>query len=104
MLLLGVIAVAAAEKTVVAEPFDALALAQGVALGGGVAAYLMGDVLFRRSLAIGAGGTRAVAAALALATIPLALVAAVLQAAALVVMLAAVFVAEARAVRAPVPA
>jgi low temperature requirement protein LtrA len=102
VLLLGVIAVAAAEKTVVAQPLDGLGLAEAVALGGGVAVYLVGDVLFRRSLAIGAGGRRAVAALVALATIPLALVLAVLQLAGLVVVLAAMFVAEARAVREPV--
>jgi low temperature requirement protein LtrA len=104
VLLLGVIAVAAAEKTVIARPFDALELAQGVALGGGVAAYLLGDVLFRHSLAIGAAGWRAVAAVLAVATIPLALVAAVLQLTVLVAVLAAVFAAEARSVGEPVPA
>jgi low temperature requirement protein LtrA len=102
VLLLGVIAVAAAEKTVVAQPLDGLALAQAVALGGGVAVYLVGDVLFRRSLAIGSGGRRVVAALVALATVPLALALAVLQLAGLVVVLAAMFVAEARAVREPV--
>jgi low temperature requirement protein LtrA len=102
VLLLGVIAVAAAEKTVVAQPLDSLALAPAVALGGGVAVYLLGDVLFRRSLAIGGGGWRAVAVPAALATIPVALALAVLQLAALVAVLAAVFVAEARAVREPV--
>jgi hypothetical protein len=59
-------------------------------------------VLFRRSLAIGGGGWRAVAVPAALATIPVALALAVLQLAALVAVLAAVFVAEARAVREPV--
>jgi low temperature requirement protein LtrA len=104
VLLLGVIGVAAAEKTVVAQPLDGLALAPAVALGGGVAVYLLGDVLFRRSLAIGAGGWRALAALAALVTIPAALALAVLQLAALVAVLAAMFVAEAHAVRDPVVA
>jgi low temperature requirement protein LtrA len=89
VLLLGVIAIAAAEKTVVAHPLDALDIAPAVALGGGVAVFLAGDALFRRSLAIGPGGARAGAAVLALVTIPLALAVAVLQLVALVAVLAA---------------
>ena len=95
VLLLGVIAIAAAEKTVVAHPLDALDLAPAVALGGGVAVFLAGDALFRRSLAIGPGGLRAGAAVLALVTIPLALAVAVLQLVALVAVLAALFAIEA---------
>jgi low temperature requirement protein LtrA len=95
VLLLGVIGIAAAEKTVVADPFDGLALAPAVALGGGVAVFLAGEALFRRSLAIGPGGRRAVAAVLALVTIPLALVAAVLQLVALVGVLVGLFAVEA---------
>jgi hypothetical protein len=53
-------------------------------------------VLFRRSLAIGDGAWRAAAAVLALATIPLALAAAVLQLGTLVVLLVGLLVAEAR--------
>jgi len=95
VLLLGVIAIAAAEKTVIAHPLDGLAVAPAVALGGGVAVFLAGDALFRRSLAIGPGGRRAAAAALALVTIPLALVAAVLQLVVLVGVLAGLFAVEA---------
>jgi low temperature requirement protein LtrA len=95
VLLLGVIAIAAAEKTVVAHPLDALDVAPAVALGGGVAVFLAGDALFRRSLAIGPGGRRAGAAVVALVTIPLALAVAVLQLVALVAVLAALFAVEA---------
>ena len=52
--------------------------------------------MFRRSLAIGPGAWRAVAAVLALATIPLGRAAAVLQLIALVLMLTTVLAAEAR--------
>ena len=85
LLLLGIVAMAAAEKSVVAHPGDGLELRTALALGGGAAVYLLGDVLFRRSLDIGRGHAGAPrAAVLALATIPLALAAAVLQLAALV--------------------
>src|SRR3954451_16661607 len=96
LLLLGIVAIAAAEKTAVAHPGDALDAATAVALGGGAAVYLAGDVLFGRSLAIGDGAWRAAAAVLALATIPLALAAAVLQLGTLVVLLVGLLVAEAR--------
>jgi low temperature requirement protein LtrA len=95
VLLLGVIAVAAAEKTVIAHPLHGLAAAPAVALSGGVAVFLVGDVLFRRSLAIGRVAPRAVAAVLALVTIPLALAVAVVQLAALVSVLGALFAVEA---------
>jgi low temperature requirement protein LtrA len=94
VLLVGVIAIAAAEKTVVSHPLDGLEAAQAIALGGGVAVFLAGEALFRRSLAIGPIGGRAAVAVLALATIPLALVAAVLQLGALVAVLAAMFAIE----------
>jgi low temperature requirement protein LtrA len=96
LLLLGIIAMAAAEETVIAHPGEALELAQGIALGGGAAVFLLGDVLFRRSLVIAPGSRRAAAGVLAVATIPLALAAAVLQLAALVLLLAAMLAAEAR--------
>jgi low temperature requirement protein LtrA len=94
VLLLGVIAIAAAEKTVIAHPLDGLAAPPAVALGAGVAVFLVGDVLFRRSLAIGPVGRRAAAALLALVTIPLALTVAVLQLTALVALLTATFAVE----------
>jgi low temperature requirement protein LtrA len=93
-ILLGVIAIAAAEKTAVAHPFDALATRQAIALGGGMAVFLAGDVLFRRTLAIGRGRARAVAVALAAMTVPLGLVAAVVQLGALVAMLVAALASE----------
>jgi low temperature requirement protein LtrA len=96
LLLLGIVAMAAAQESVIAHPGDALELATGIALGGGAAVFLLGEAMFRRSLAIGPGAWRAVAAALALATIPLGRAAAVLQLIGLVLVLAMALAAEAR--------
>jgi len=93
-MLLGIIALAAAEKQVVGHPLDALANPEAIALGLAAALFLLGDVLFRRSLGIGRGPRRPVAAVLAVATIPLGLVAAWLQLAALVVVLAGALAGE----------
>jgi low temperature requirement protein LtrA len=95
VLLLGVIAIAAAEKTVIAHPLHGLAAGAAVTLSGGVALFLLGDVLFRRSLAIEPVAPRAAAAVLALVTIPLALTVAVVQLGALVGVLATLFAVEA---------
>jgi low temperature requirement protein LtrA len=96
-ILLGIVAVAAAVKQGSAHPFSALDLAPALQLAGGTAVFLAGDVLFRRTLGIGAGRWRAAAALAGLATIPLGLaVAAAAQIAALVALLAAALVVEAR--------
>jgi low temperature requirement protein LtrA len=99
LMLLGIIGLAAAEKKVVAHPLDALATAQAVTLGAAAAVFLLGDVLFRRSLGITRGATRAAAIVLALSTIPLGLAAAALQLSALVAALAAALASERRAPR-----
>jgi low temperature requirement protein LtrA len=93
-MLLGIIALAAAEKKVVAHPLDALATEQAVTLGAAIALFMAGDVLFRRSLGIGRGWRRTLAVFLALATIPLGLVVAWLQLAALVVVIAGTLASE----------
>ena len=95
-ILLGIIALAAAEKKVVAHPLDALETEQAITLGVAVALFMLGDVLFRRSLGIGRGPRRIVAAGLAVATIPLGLVVAWLQLAALVVVIAGALASETR--------
>jgi len=65
------------------------------ALAGGVALFLVGDVLFRHSLGIGRGYSRGAAALLALATIPLGVaVSALAQLAVVVVLLGGALVAE----------
>jgi hypothetical protein len=68
---LGIIAVAAALRGAIAHPFDRLPLAEAVVLGGGASVFLFGQALFRHTLAIGSVRGRALAAALALATIPI---------------------------------
>ncbi|MFL5884801.1 MAG: low temperature requirement protein A, partial [Thermoleophilaceae bacterium] len=89
-ILLGVIAIAFALKKSTGHAFDELDLAPALGLGGGVAVFLLGDVFFRRTLGLGTGPHRAAAGVLALATIPLGLVAsAFLQLAALVAVFAA---------------
>ena len=78
--LLGIIVLAAGLKHAVGHAFDPLDLAHALLLSGGVAVFLAGDIGFRRTLRLGPSRLRAVAAVLALATIPLGLEAsAVLQ-------------------------
>jgi low temperature requirement protein LtrA len=93
-MLLGIIALAAAEKKVVAHPLDALESAQAITLGVAVALFMAGDVLFRRSLGIGRGPRRVIAIGLAAATIPLGLIVAWLQLAALVLVIAGTLASE----------
>jgi low temperature requirement protein LtrA len=87
-ILLGIVAAAAAEKHAIGHASRALPTAEALYLGGGLAVFLAGDVVFRRVLGIGRGRFRAAAAVLALATLPLGLeVSAAAQVAALVVVL-----------------
>ncbi|MFL5886229.1 MAG: low temperature requirement protein A, partial [Thermoleophilaceae bacterium] len=97
-ILLGIIAIAFALKKSTGHAFDELDLAPALGLGGGVAAFLLGDVLFRRTLGLGTGPHRAAAGVLALATIPLGLAAsAFLQLAALVALFAGALLLERQA-------
>jgi low temperature requirement protein LtrA len=75
LMLLGIIALAAGLKDAIGHAFDPLDLAHALLLAGGVAAFLAGDILFRRTLRIGPARHRAIAAALALATVPVGLAA-----------------------------
>jgi low temperature requirement protein LtrA len=94
-LLLGVVLAAAGIKKAIGHAYDPLETAQALVLGGGVALFLAADVGFRRVLGLGRSLHRAVAALLALATVPLGSeVAAVAQLAALVVLLAAALAGE----------
>ena len=70
-LLLGVIALAAGLKKAIGAPYDPLDAWIASELSVGVALFLACDVGFRRTLGFSNGGTRLVAAAIALATIPL---------------------------------
>ena len=95
VLLLGIVIVSVGIKKAIGHAYDPLTTAQALALGGGVTLFLAADVWFRRILGLGRAAHRAVAAVLALATIPLGTeVAAVAQLAALVVILAVALAGE----------
>jgi low temperature requirement protein LtrA len=70
-MLLGIVTIAAAEESALEHPFSSLEWSHAVLLGGGVFVYLIGDALFRHQLTLGTSSSRLVAAALALATIPI---------------------------------
>ena len=96
-MLVGVIVIAAGVKKSIGHVGDPLDLGPALALAGGVALYLAGDVAFRRVLGIRPVGHRAAAAALALATLPLGVwVAAGVQLVGLVAVLVATIAAERR--------
>ena len=71
LILLGIIGIAAALKTATGHAFDPFTFEQALGLAGGLSLFLLGDVLFRRSLAIGRIDIRLAAAVLVLASIPL---------------------------------
>ena len=98
-LLLGIVIVAAGIKKAVGHAFDHLTVGQAVALAGGLAVYLLGDVAFRRVLSIGRLRYRAGAAVLALATVPIGLAYAGLQIALLIGLLVVMLTVEDRAQR-----
>jgi low temperature requirement protein LtrA len=93
-MLLGIVVLATGVKKAIGHPFDHLTVPQALALSGGVALFLAGDVWFRRVLGIGRVGYRAVAVLGALAVIPLGPVMAVAQLGALAAMLALLLTAE----------
>jgi low temperature requirement protein LtrA len=94
-ILLGIIATAAGIKKATGHPGDELHFAQALQLGGGVALFMLGDLLFRGALGLGGGRWRAVAVAAALVTVPVGLaVSAAAQLAALVLFTGAALAAE----------
>ncbi|HEY1487952.1 MAG TPA: low temperature requirement protein A [Micromonosporaceae bacterium] len=86
-ILAGIVALAAGVKKATAHAFGHVSLAQAIALGGGVALFLAGDLIFRRILRLGRPGYRLIALAGALASIPLGLVIAAGQLGVLVVVM-----------------
>ena len=89
-LLLGIVCVAVGLKKATGHAYDPLETGPALALAGGAALFLLGDVWFRVVLRIGRSLPRAVGGVVALATVPLGTeVAAVAQVAALVVLVAA---------------
>ncbi|MBA2240211.1 MAG: low temperature requirement protein A [Solirubrobacterales bacterium] len=73
LILLGVVAAASALKETTAHPFDPLPEAQALALGGGVAVFLLGEALFRATLSMPSIASRGLTALLALASVPIGL-------------------------------
>jgi low temperature requirement protein LtrA len=71
LMLLGIVAVASAERHATRHAFAALSWSRAAILAGGVAVYCAGDALFRRELSLGRLGVRASAALVALAAIPI---------------------------------
>jgi low temperature requirement protein LtrA len=101
-LLLGVVMVAAGIKKAIGHGFEHLPTGQAIALAGGVAVFLAGDVAYRRILSLGAVRHRAVAAVVVLGTIPIGLYAAAVQMLALIALLTAMLAIEAGRFWAPV--
>jgi low temperature requirement protein LtrA len=99
-MLLGIVVLAAALEEAIADASHSLPTAFALALGGGVSLYLLGDLLFRRTLRIEPFIFRICGAALALATIPVGIYStAVMQLVALVVILGGMLVLEGRGTR-----
>ena len=95
VMLLGIVSIAAGLEHAIGHPFDSLSFAHALELGGGAALYLTGHALFRWVLGLAFKPWRALALALALATIPLGTEAsALVQLAVLVAALGACIVGE----------
>jgi low temperature requirement protein LtrA len=94
-ILFGVVLVASGEKEATLHPFRELATAPALELALGATVFLIGEAMFRRTLAIARPITRLAAAALAAATIPLGLhVAAAAELGGLIVLLGAMLAVE----------
>ena len=99
-ILLGIVAIAATEKRATGHVFDPLDFEPALGLAVGLSVFLVGDVLFRRTLGLQGGGARLAAAVLAPATIPLGTaVSAFAELTALVVLLLAALGTEAMATK-----
>lgn len=95
-LLLGIVVLAAGVTKVIGHGFGPVSLPQALALGGGVALFLAGDLAFRRVLRIGRPWYRLAGLVAALVTVPLGLVYGAGQLAALTVVLVVLLTLEAR--------
>ncbi|MFF5449214.1 low temperature requirement protein A [Streptomyces sp. NPDC012888] len=103
-MLIGIAAFAAGVKKTIGHLGDQLPAGPAVALAGGVALYLTGDLLFRRALGIGPLRFRAVALPLVAATVPAGMrLGGAWQLVALVAVLVGVLAVEERSVRRAVP-
>jgi len=86
-MLAGIVAVSAGLKKAIVHAAGHVSLAQAVALGGGVALFLAGDLWLRRTLRLGRPWYRLAVLAGAAATVPLGVVSAAAQLAVLMVVL-----------------
>jgi low temperature requirement protein LtrA len=86
-ILLGIVVLATGVKKGIGHAFEPIELSQALALGGGVALFLFGDLTYRWALHIGRPWFRLAGLIVALATVPLGLVYAGAQLAALTVAL-----------------
>jgi len=93
-ILLGVVVVAVGVKKTIGHATEHLYLSGALALGGGAALFLVGEIYFRWRLGIGTNTYRIIAAVAALATVPIGLWLAIAQVAALVLVFGALLVAE----------
>ena len=71
LILLGIVAAASSLQRAIGRPFAGLSTGHALALGGGVACFMAGNALFRRTLGIGSQRWRVVAGLLALASVPI---------------------------------
>jgi low temperature requirement protein LtrA len=94
-ILLGIVVFATGVKKAVGHADGHLKLSEALVLAGGLTVFMLGDAWFRRILAIGRQRYRAVAAFIALATVPVGMVLAAAQLAALIVLVMAMLYVEA---------
>jgi low temperature requirement protein LtrA len=88
-MLLGIVVLSVGIKTTVGHAFEPLHWDAALALGGGVALYLLGHAVFLRQLGLRGVPHRVAAAAIVLATVPLGHLLAIAQLAAIPIILAA---------------
>lgn len=93
-ILLGIVVVAVGVKKTIGHATEHLYLSGALALGGGAAIFLLGEIYFRWRLKIGSNTWRTVAAVAALATVPIGLWLAIAQVAALVLVFGVLLVVE----------
>ncbi|MFD9703770.1 low temperature requirement protein A [Lentzea sp. NPDC059081] len=93
-ILLGIVVVAVGVKKTIGHATEHLYLSGALALGGGAAIFLVGEIYFRWRLRIGSNRFRVIAAVAALATVPIGLWLAIAQVAALVLVFGALLAAE----------
>ncbi len=95
-ILLGIVVVAVGVKKTIGHATEHLHLSGALALGGGAAIFLLGEIYFRHRLKIGTNTWRIIALLAALATVPIGLWLAIAQVAALVAVFGALLAVEAK--------